>query len=78
MPVPFVLSSRVITNGYTIDKALRIKKIYSEKGSVRYKAIVFLNLFHEPTDSRFPKIRIKLKIDFFLFAPIRNSSLHFM
>ena len=41
MPVPFVLSSRVITNGYTIEKALRIKKIYSEKGSVRYKAIVF-------------------------------------
>ena len=44
------------------------------------RPLFFENLFNEPADSSFPKIRIKIKIGFqvFLFAPIRNSSPHFI
>ena len=44
------------------------------------KPLFFENLFNEPANSRFPKIGIKIKIGFrvFIFAPIRNSSPHFI
>ena len=46
----------------------------------KIRPLFFEKLFNEPADSRFPKIRIKIKIGFrvFLFAPIRNSSPHFI
>ena len=52
----------------------------SIKRNAILRPLFFENLFNEPADSRFPKIRIKIKIGFrvFLFAPIRNSSPHFI
>ena len=52
-----------------------------QNSGLKYKIKIPLGrcfLFNEPTDSRFPKIRIKIKMGFwvFLFAPIRNSSPH--
>ena len=49
-------------------------------GRTTVRPFFFENLFNEPADSRFPKIRIKIKIGFrvFLLEPIRNSSPHFI
>ena len=51
-----------------------------KSNEVLFRPLFFENLFNEPADSRFPKIRIKIKIGFrvFLFAPIRNFSPHFI
>ena len=54
--------------------------VYVKSLALKLRPLFFENLFNEPADSRFPKIRIKIKIGFrvFLFAPIRNSSPHFI
>ena len=56
----------------------QVKKLHVRFSTSSIRLLFFENLFNEPADSRFPKIRIKIKIGFrvFLLAPIRNSSPH--
>ena len=61
----------IIQNSFYLTTELRKKPL---------RPLFFENLFNEPADSRFPKIRIKIKMGFcgFLFELIRNSSPHFI